>query len=142
VDVEDLGEPSATCEMCETQEIRYVHYMEHPSYPTPLGCGCVCAGHMEDNYEGARLREKSLRNSSARRQRWLTRDWRTSRSGNPFLNADGYNIVVYPAGHGWGFRVTNRASNDVVPSRLPLPTLDAAKLRAFDAMVWMKQRGQ
>ena len=26
VDIEDLGEPSATCEMCETQEIRYVQY--------------------------------------------------------------------------------------------------------------------
>lgn len=141
VDVEDLGEPSATCEMCETQEIRYVHHMQHPSYPQVLGCGCVCAGHMENDYEGARLREKGLRNAGARRQRWLTRNWRTSRSGNPFLNAEGYNIVVYPAGQGWGFRVTNRTSNNTVPSRLPLPLLDAAKLRAFDAMVWMKQRG-
>jgi hypothetical protein len=28
VDIEDLGEPSLTCEMCESQNIRYVHYME------------------------------------------------------------------------------------------------------------------
>jgi hypothetical protein len=97
---------------------------------------------MEDDYEGAREREKTMRNAGARRQRWLSRNWRTSRNGNPFLNADGYNIVVYPAGKGWGFRVTNRESNATVPSRLPLPSLDTAKLRAFDAMIWMKQRGR
>lgn len=44
LDIEDLGEPSATCEMCEAQEIRYVHHMEHPNYSGSLGCGCVCAG--------------------------------------------------------------------------------------------------
>ncbi len=41
-----------------------------------------------------------MRNAGARRQRWLTRKWRTSRNGNPCLNDDGYNIVVYPAGRG------------------------------------------
>ena len=142
VDIEDLGEPSAICEMCEAHQIRYVHHMQHPAYTEVLGCGCICAGHMENDYEGARLREKSLRNAGSRRQRWLTRDWRTSRSGNPFLNADGYNIVVYPAGRGWGFRVSNRTTDKSVVSRKMLASMDAAKLRAFDAMVWMKQRKQ
>jgi hypothetical protein len=141
IDIEDLGEPSATCEMCETQEIRYVHHMQHPNYPEILGCGCVCAGHMESDYEGARQREKVLRNAGARRRKWLTRDWRVSRNGNPFLNADGYNIVVYPAGQGWGFRIVNRATDRGIVSRKVLATKDAAKLRAFDAMIWMKQRG-
>jgi len=46
VDIDDLGEPSATCEMCETQEIRYVHRdlaarrrhmtTPRPSLPTAL----------------------------------------------------------------------------------------------------------
>lgn len=142
VDVEDLGEPSAICEMCEAHEIRYVHHMQHPAYSDILGCGCVCAGHMENDYEGARLREKGLRNASSRRQRWLTRDWRTSRNGNPFLNSDGYNIVVYPAGRGWGFRVNNRTTDKSVVSRKLLTSMDAAKLRAFDAMIWMKERGE
>lgn len=141
IDIEDLGEPSATCEMCETQEIRYVHHMQHPSYPGVLGCGCVCAGHMEDDYEGARQREKVVRNAGARRSRWLTRNWRTSRNGNPFLNADGYNIVVYPAGQGWGFRVSNRETGNDITARRLLASMDAAKLRAFDAMIWMKERG-
>jgi hypothetical protein len=142
VDIEDLGEPAATCEMCESQEVRYVHRMEHPRYPQVLACGCVCAGHMEDDYEGAHQREKGMRSASARRQRWLTRDWRTSRSGNPFLNADGYNIVVYPTGNsGWAFRIKNRATDKAMIARQPLDSMDKAKLRAFDAMVWMKQRG-
>jgi len=142
VDIEDLGDPSATCEMCETQEIRYVHHMQHPNYPEVLGCGCVCAGHMEGDYEGARQREKALRNSSSRRRRWLTRDWRTSRNGNPYINADGYNIVVFPAGAGWGFRVTNRLTDRGLASRRVLESVDAAKLRSFDAMVWLKERGE
>lgn len=33
VRVDDLGEPSVTCEMCEFQAIRYVHHMSHPEYP-------------------------------------------------------------------------------------------------------------
>jgi hypothetical protein len=73
VGFDDLGEPSAICEMCETQEIRYVHYMEHPNYPTQLGCGCVCAGRMEQDYEGARRREAVFRSATGRRHRWLSR---------------------------------------------------------------------
>jgi len=29
--------------MCETQQIRYVHYMHHPDYAGLLGVGSVCA---------------------------------------------------------------------------------------------------
>jgi hypothetical protein len=43
VDVEDLGQPDATCGMCEVQVIRYVHTLEHPDYPEALHVGCVCA---------------------------------------------------------------------------------------------------
>ena len=32
VNVEDLGEPEAVCEMCEIQQIRYVHWMEHQTF--------------------------------------------------------------------------------------------------------------
>ena len=147
VDIEDLGEPSATCEMCESQEIRYVHYMIHPDYADQLGCGCVCAGRMEEDYEGARRRESVLRGATGRKRRWLTRQWRVSSKGNPYVNTDGYNVVVFPnqpAGtmQSWGFRVTNRVTDDSLQSRKPYPTADAAKLRAFDAILWMKERGR
>ena len=81
----------------------------------------------------------SDRNES--RRRWLTRDWRISRNRNPFLNADGYNVVVYPAGRGWSFRVSNRLTEKILASRRVLVSMDAAKLRAFDAMILMKERG-
>jgi hypothetical protein len=143
IDIEDLGEPSATCEMCETQEIRYVHHMEHSNYTGQLGCGCVCSGRMEEDYEGAQRRELVLRNASGRRKRWLSRPWRVSGKGNAYLNVDGYNIVVYEASNSiWGFRVTNRATADAIQSRRPHASEDAAKLRAFDAMLWMKDRGR
>lgn len=147
VDIEDLGEPSAVCEMCETQDIRYVHTMEHPDFQGSLGCGCICAGRMEEDYAGAKEREKVLRNAAGRKRRWLSRrDWRTSSKGNPFLNVDGYNIVVFPLSGGmqgsWGFRITNRVTEGCLQSRKPYPSSDAARLRAFDAMVFMQERGR
>jgi hypothetical protein len=144
IDIEDLGEPTAVCEMCETQEIRYVHYMQHPTYAEALGCGCICAGRMEEDYASAHKREKALRNAASRKQRWLSRAWRVSSNGNPYINADGYNIVVFPvqsfSGGGWGFRVKNRNTDASLQSRNPCPSCDAAKLRAFDAMILLKDR--
>jgi hypothetical protein len=128
--IDDLGEPSAICETCETQEIRYVHFMEHPNYPEVLECGCVCAGHMEEDPIGARRREQEFRNISLRRRRWLTREWRTSYKGNSFLNVDGYNVVVFPAGNGWRYRISGE---DTLVSP-PFPSQDAAKLQAFNTL--------
>jgi hypothetical protein len=49
----DAGDDLITCEMCETQEVRYVHIMTHPDYQGGLECGCVCAGNMERDYIAA-----------------------------------------------------------------------------------------
>jgi len=43
---------------------------------------------------------------------------------------------------GWGFRVKNRATDDFVQAHRSHPSVDAAKLRAFDAMIWMKDQGR
>jgi hypothetical protein len=146
-DIEDLEEPSAICEMCETQEIRYVHHMEHRDYPGHLAVGCICAGRMEENYEAAHRRELAVRSAASRKRRWLSRIWRVSSKGNSYINVDGYNIVAFPhvsGGHQqtWGFRVTNRKTDDSLQSRRPYISEDAARLRAFDAMIWMKERGR
>lgn len=142
VDIEDLGEPSMTCEMCEVQEIRFVHHMEHPDYPDALQCGCICAGHMEQDSARAQERETRLRNAARRKGKWLARDWRRSGHGHPYLNAAGYNVVVFPRGPAWGFRVLNRETDDTLVARKPYATEDAAKLRAFDAIEWMRSRGR
>jgi hypothetical protein len=140
--IDDLEDDTAICEMCEVQEIRFVHYMEHADYPDTLACGCVCAGHMEQDLEGAREREGLVRRAAGRKGRWLTRQWRLSRNGNPFLNARDYNVTVFPKGSAWSFRVLNRTTDDVLLARRDYPTQDAAKLRAFDAMEWMRSRGR
>jgi hypothetical protein len=81
VGMEDLGEPTGECEMCESQAIRYVHQMKHPEYPDELGVGCVCAEHMETDKGASRSREKDLKNVAEKRKRWLTRKWRLSEKG-------------------------------------------------------------
>ena len=139
VDIEDLGSPDMICEMCERQEIRYVHYMKHPNYPGMLGTGCDCAGKMEEDYQAAQQRERIMQNSTQRRSRWLSRRWRTSAKENPFLNTDGFNIVLYPTGKNlWGGRIADHETEEQwrIPRRCP--TLDQAKLAAFDLMIQIK----
>jgi len=142
VNIEDLEEPSAVCGMCERTEIRYVHYMEHPEYPETLACGCICAGHMEQDYEGARKRETLLKNGTARRKRWLSREWRTSAKGNDFLNADGYNVAVFRQGAGWSYSVKNKKTQYTLFPKRPFTSSDTAKLAGFDTMIWMKESGR
>jgi hypothetical protein len=126
--------------MCETQDIRYVHHMEHPDYPESLAVGCVCAEHMENDYEGPRRREKALRNAAQRKRRWLSRKWKVSVKENAYLNTDGLNITVFQRNPKlWGARIEDRATGRSVSSRRPHQTEDAAKLAAFDAMIFLKK---
>jgi hypothetical protein len=140
--VEDLEEPRATCEMCEVQIIRYVHTMEHWDYPDTLRCGCICAGYMEEDANAARERDDAMRARAGRKKNWLSRKWSLSRRGNMFLNAGDYNVVVFERGGAWAFRVSNKATDDTLPSRKPYMSREAAMLRAFDAMEWMKEKGR
>lgn len=138
--VEDLGAPDAVCEMCETLEIRYVHHMEHPDYPEALDVGCVCAENMENDYEAPRRRERALKNAAQRRRRWLSRKWNISAKGNAYLNTDGLNITVFrktPAE--WGAWIEDKMTGQSATSKRRYSTEDAAKLAAFDAMVFLKQ---
>ena len=140
-DVEDLGAPDAVCQMCETQDIRYVHHMEHPDHPDTLGVGCVCAGHMESNYEAPHRRERALQNAAQRRRRWLSRTWKVSAKGNAYLNTDGLNITIFQERSAlWVPRIEDRTSGQAVILKRRYTTEDAAKLAAFDTMIVIKQK--
>jgi hypothetical protein len=141
VSVEDLDGPYETCAMCEVQQIRFVHTMSHPEYPETLDCGCICAGHMEGNPYAARARETTMRNRAERKDRWLDRQWRRSKQGNAFIKTDGYLMVIYPRDAHWAFHIKNIDSGVGFASRRPLENETAAKLRAFDALCWMQERG-
>lgn len=93
------------CETCETTLIRFVHIMQHPAYDGTLRVGCICAGNMERDAAGAAQREADFRKRHARRSNWLARTWRISSSGNEYLNADGFNVVIYRRGDHWAARV-------------------------------------
>jgi hypothetical protein len=139
--MDDLGSVSATCEMCETQQIRYVHSMQHTDFPEILAVGCVCAERMEDDYLGPKRRERIIRSSAGRKRKWLTRSWKVSTRGNIFINTDGMNITIYKKQNKrWAGRIEERASGRSVNSRFDYPTVEAAKLAAFDAMIFLKTK--
>jgi len=129
--------------MCECVEIRYVHLMEHSNYPGTLGVGCVCAEHMEGDYVGPRERENRLKNESRRRSKWLERKWRMSATGVSFLNTDGFNIqVIEPEDSkaGWMITIMRRGTYNRVRGRKRFTSPEAAKLAAFDALMWAKRK--
>jgi hypothetical protein len=134
-DIEDAGAPDFTCQMCEVISIRFIHLMSHADYPDQLRCGCVCAGHMEEDLAAARKREFDFKSTLARRARWLSRKWRRSRAGNQYLNTNGFNVVVFPAGRGYGARVEYRWTDWARVARRVYPTEERAKLAAFEVLV-------
>lgn len=141
VEVEDLGKPAAVCKMCESQAIRYAHYMQHPDYPNILIVGCVCAGHMEEDLAAAQLRDKEMRSRAGKRKRWLTRKWKVSAKGNDWLEADGYRVTVYPKGRTWGATVSANDDSYLQHNRRKYNTSKQAKLAAFDLITKLLARG-
>jgi hypothetical protein len=143
VDVDDLGEPSETCAMCESTDIRYVHYMKHPDYPHTLGVGCVCAEHMEGDYVAPRAREEHLRKRARRRVKWEEREWKISSRGNPYMNTEGYNLTVFERGSGrhrhWVVRVTNRTTDETRQGKGKYSSAEEAKGASLDALIWAKE---
>lgn len=138
VGVDDLEEPSQVCEMCESVDIRYVHYMEHPDYPETLAVGCVCAEHMEEDYARPRAREKDLRRLAARRKSWRERKWRTSQAGNAYINTEGFNLTVYHGTEGYRISVSRRGTTKRQAGRKWYSSDQEAKAAALGALIWAK----
>ncbi len=137
-DVIDLGSDEAmddsdyaTCKMCGQERVRYVHVMSHPDLSESISVGCICAGKMNGDYEGAKRRETTLKNKAARKAKWLSRKWRTSMKGNPFINVDGQNLGIHKSKTRWGYRIGKNFGPDLYP------TVDEAKLALFEAY-WQK----
>jgi len=140
IDVEDLGEPAATCEMCERMTIRYVHTMTHPQWKGELAVGCVCAGNMEGDIAAAKGREKAL----AKKVRWAgSRAWKPV-TGKPIT-------YCYPKGTDLFVKV-ERAGREPQPWSLTVldykgtqihrswwPSELAAKLRAYEGLLRLKK---
>jgi hypothetical protein len=131
VDVEVVEDPMPTCEMCESQSIRFVHLMEHPNHP-PLRVGCVCAGHMEGDVARAQARDAAMKSRSSKRARWVNRQWRTSKKGHPWIKADGFVVTVFHQGPVWTASVKRDGDDAPTFIRRPRQEMHAAMLAAFD----------
>jgi hypothetical protein len=80
--------------------------MQHPNYPEALRFGCICAGHMEEDLIGAAAGGGIQERATAPRP--LAPPYMARLSpGNEYLNADGFNVVVFVQGPFWSARVEN-----------------------------------
>ena len=124
--------------MCETQSIRYVHYMRHPNYGAVLGVGRVCAGHMEEDYKAAQERERQAKSIADRRTRWMKAHWKKSQQGNSYINRNGFNVVLYRSPGRWAYRI-KEDQPERSWSKSGFATEDAAKLAAFKRYVELQE---
>lgn len=73
-----------------------------------------------------------MRGRAAKRARWLGRAWKISVKGNPTIKADGFRVTVYVRGQGYGATIAAVDGSGVQHARRNFPTLNQAKLAAFD----------
>jgi hypothetical protein len=139
IEIEDLGAPDAVCAMCESQPIRFVHHMKHPGYAEPLACGCICAGHMEQDPDAARQRDESMRNRAGKRARWVTRRWKISARGNEWLEADGFRVTIFVRDGRWAAAVFAVGGSFKHFTRRTYLSENQAKLAAFDLITRLLQ---
>ena len=136
-DIRDTSDSLVICEMCERQEIRYIHVMRHDNYPDDLEVGCVCAEHMEQGYStpnsAARSREGKLGRRGSRRRNWLNLNaWNTRPNGNMTISKKNLRATVYFKFGKWSW-VFNQGDNSHFASS-KFNECDQARLDLFDAM--------
>jgi hypothetical protein len=140
--VVDHEEPEFTCQLCGYNAVRFVHVMAHDSHPGELRVGCVCAGHLEEDYAAPRQRERVARNAASRRARvrerhraaraaWVDLGWRTSAKGNLWRGAGAGRVVILE--DTWRPGWWKAAIGDQFGS-VSHPTAEAAMLDVFDVI--------
>ncbi len=138
-DLREEFEDYLTCEMCETQTIRFVHTMEHPDYPTTLDCGCDCAGYMEGSRKRAKVRDADMRRRANRRQKFPERKgWKVSAKGNSHIKVDGYHCIVARRPNGFSVGITPPRAERPTWGRKTYRSLKEAQEGCFDAIDHMR----
>lgn len=131
IDTDDICE---TCQMCGTEEIRYLHYMAHPDVPDIIEVGRLCAARLSGDLKGAEDREKILKNIANRKKRWLTRKWNISQKGNHFLRMQGNHLLVFETKNSdFSYAINGNFSSKFYK------TMDEAKMDLFEACFGNKQ---
>lgn len=112
-DVKELDGDLQICEMCEVNEIRFVHVMVHNDYHEELQVGCVCAEHMELEYATTRLRpqarDRAMSKRAGRRKRWLDlQAWHQNRKGNWVIVKNGLRATVFYRNQMWNYVLSDQ----------------------------------
>ena len=137
--IEERDEADFKCEMCGEENIRFVHAMTHPEGHN-IGVGCVCAGHLTQQYEDMRdLNRRALLASSKKKysmkkfekikQEWLTQPW------VEFPHNAGIKTTKHIEGHwfnpktgGWRYRYSVRVNDKEI---LYGSTMDQNRARKY-----------
>ena len=143
IDVRENGEEAwetiyETCMMCGKEEIRFVHILSHPEVKGEFRVGCVCAEKMTEDYVNHKQREKELLNRANRRTTWIQRDWKVSKNGNLYVNANGCNVVIYRDKRSNKYRV----KIDDIFGKQQFDLLQKAKIAAFNGLEYLKEKGE
>ena len=139
-DLHEEGEEYVTCEMCESQTIRFVHTMTHPDYFQTLDCGCDCAGHMEGDKKRAQIRDTVMKRTASRRQKFPDRKgWKISAKGNPHIKVDGFHCIVTQRANFFSVGITPPQSGKLTWGRKLYKTMREGKEGCFDAIEYMKK---
>ena len=94
--ITDLGAPNGFCQMCQNQIIRYVHHMSHPDWHGSVGAGCVCAGKMEGDSEGAAKRENEFKSRNLRLETFMKKVWKKSSKNNFYIKYKNKIVTIFP----------------------------------------------
>jgi hypothetical protein len=128
---EDTGEISTTCEMCEKETIRHVHYVTHADYPGELRVGCICAEKLTEDYVGPREAEGTVKKRRSRLSTFMTRGWKEGRFGSSHRDWKGRRVLIAPRSSGWIAKVDGEGGRKVFVSQ------EAARLAVSAARLWL-----
>lgn len=132
IGIADRHSRSATCDLCCSSQVRFLHHLLHPASGRRVDAGCVCAGHLLADPVRTQANDTWLRGLQARRRTWLIRRWHRSHLGNAYLRTDGFVVTVFHASDGWAVVIKRRGSRDPgVIQRYGHVEFDEARLEAF-----------
>lgn len=134
IDLRAIGSEPGECQRCGRENLRFLHIVANPAKER-MQVGAECARRLCYGYSPKR-EEARLRNLWTRRSRWLTRNWGTSRAGNPTLkfdhNGETIWVTVYSDSRFGGWKYSLVGDEEKYFSPIRYASADAAKLAAFD----------
>lgn len=121
----DYGIANHTCEYCNKQEVRYVHTVSHPNWPSMLEVGCVCCEKMIGTEE-AREWESEEHKRARRKKNFLEGEWLTTQYGGLMRKYKWCRVTVARKQGEWAFWLNGSEH------ACRCPTEHEAKSLAFD----------